>query len=136
LKIRQDFVTNSSCTSYIISLKDDFTLDNFLKAIAVDKNCVLIQLFIDMFNVINRKNRDINIYLECENSYTAIISEIEKYYRYGEKVRPIIKELMENKRKIYMGQFDDHESEMESYLCATSIIGHNKDIYFFSEDSF
>ena len=42
MKIKNDFVTNSSSTSYLLSLKDSFSKESFLKAIGVEQESLLV----------------------------------------------------------------------------------------------
>jgi hypothetical protein len=117
-------------------MREDFTLANFLKAIGVDKNSCLKQLFKDMFNVINEANKEIYLRLECENSIEDIISTFNEDhgYYYNDETSEIIKNLLENNRKVYMGYLSDNGTfGMELFLCTTSIIMHNEDIYFNAE---
>ena len=58
MKIRKGFVTNSSSTSFIISLKDEYSKDNFMKAIGADGNSPMNKIFEDLFSAIedDKKN--------------------------------------------------------------------------------
>jgi hypothetical protein len=114
-------------------MKDDFTLDNFLKAIGINQDFCLLQIFIDIYSIIKDSNRDIHKFLRCKKDINTIIHELENQYRYGSDVSLILKDYLKNNRKVYMGDFQDCESSIESYLSDEGITIHNEDIYFKSK---
>ena len=52
MKIRRGFVTNSSSASFVISLKDKFTRENFLKALGADSSFPMAPANTQLFGII------------------------------------------------------------------------------------
>ena len=47
MKIRNGFVTNSSSTSFILSMKEEFTEENFISALGAEGDSPLNKIFED-----------------------------------------------------------------------------------------
>ncbi|MDR1084345.1 MAG: hypothetical protein LBP22_05650 [Deltaproteobacteria bacterium] len=128
MKIRQDFVTNSSSTSFLISLHGEFTQENFLKGLRLNPDFLLHPMFEEMFEIVDRCKQDTD---ELMKSYS--LESVEDFLdrmSFNEETIEIFNSYLAEKWKIYSGYFSDDCSPLEQYLCFSDFLVHNEDIFF------
>jgi hypothetical protein len=131
MKIRQDFITNSSSTSFIISLKSEFTKENFLEALGVSGNPLVADFFDSMFEVINQKKSAVS---KSIKSRYGTLDEYLKWLDLDEDQLDIVNKFLADNHPVYVGDFYDIESGMEYYLHQERIKIHGDNILFFSPE--
>lgn len=141
MKFRSDFITNSSSTSFIISLKGEFTFRNFCKALKITKNFPLLFIIKDIYTTIYENLNPIEYKIDANGE--VIIDENQDFYGSccyfdDEKLVKTMKSLISDGRKVYHGEFSDQDdSHIANYLCFTEILIENDDIFFDSiEDAY
>lgn len=119
MKIKTDFVTNSSSTSFVVMTKGELTLHSFLKAVGVSQESMFLGLFVKLFNLFkNDMNR-----LE----YTAIrygCSNVEEYIEqyFSKDTQARIRQARENGFEIYVGELRSDNDEIETLFCCDAFV--------------
>lgn len=130
MKIRKGFVTNSSSTSFIISLKEEFSMENFMMAIGANGNSPMNKIFEDLFQAIDDDKQNI---FEVANEYQEGISVGEFLQKKGFNQDTVkkVEVLLQDGREVYYGRLrSDGETPSEIFFCCDSFVLCEDNIYF------
>lgn len=130
MKIRKGFVTNSSSTSFIISLKEEFSMENFMMAIGANGNSPMNKIFEDLFQAIDDDKQNI---FEVANEYQEGISVGEFLQKKGFNQDTVkkVEVLLQDGREVYYGRLkSDGETPSEIFFCCDSFVLCEENIYF------
>jgi hypothetical protein len=139
MKIKSDFITNSSSTSFILITKENFNEESFYRHIGLEKEFPLDYLFHELFESIDYNKEEINDYIK--NNYPEYtVSEFLKNGHYFDFDDNTIQEVIQRYDlgdTVFVGTLstESNRNDSETFFCMESFIIIDEDFYLNSEMS-
>lgn len=130
MKVRKGFVTNSSSTSFIISLKETYSKDNFMTAIGADGDSPMNKIFEDLFCAIEDDKKNI-IDVVKNHDEEIEVGDFLQEQGFSRDTIAAVEKLLSEGRVVYYGRLSsDGETASEVFFCCESFILCEDNIYF------
>lgn len=130
MKIRKGFVTNSSSTSFIISLKEEYSKDNFMRALGATGDSPMNKIFEDLFCAIEDDKENI---ISAAKRYDKEIEVGDFLSKQGFSQDTIdeVNKMISDGREVFYGRLSsDGETASEVFFCCESFVLCDDNIYF------
>lgn len=130
MKIRNGFVTNSSSTSFVISLKKDWEKEAFMSAVGADGVSPANWIFEDLFEAIDQRKKEIHRAMKDSGAGGITVSEFLEEEGFDPETVEIVEKLIADGRTVYYGELHSTGENAEVYFCCRSFVICEDDIYF------
>ena len=131
MKFRQDFVTNSSSTSFIISLKDEWNENNFYKSIGLLDDSAMRSIFIELYRAIEDDKEEITAYISKHCPDDKTVETFLSNHKYSKDVIEKVSQLLRDGRTVYYGELSTENGDVvEAFFSTESFLVCEDDIYF------
>ncbi len=130
MKIKMDFVTNSSSTCFVIIVDEELKFDEFINVIGIKNDSSFKDIYESLFYAFKSNMEPAREFINtCRwrqegESVEDFISRM-----YAPKTLEKFKEAEQKGKKVFMGWLSSDNNEIETFFCTDYFIIESKNIY-------
>ncbi|MBI5569626.1 MAG: hypothetical protein HY914_06735 [Desulfomonile tiedjei] len=128
MKIRTDYVTNSSSTSYIVICDGQFTRAKLSKMMGIPKKSPLSPLVDALYDCIRQTGEPAELAWREDPRYGDSLETFLKG-RFSHKVWERAVEAQQEGKRIWVGSLSSEETAVETLFCCDSFEWENDEMY-------
>ncbi len=125
MKVKFDFISNSSSTSFVYIGDEEFNEELFFEAVGVDKDGFVGELFYQMYLVLCSTIKRHGTLLTSKDA----VDQLSNEHSFTPEVIEKIKEAIEQGKRVVTSTLDSGDSLAESFLC-TAIFEIESDSFY------